>query len=313
MSDFDYGYQDYWESRYTSQRGQTFDWLQDYSSIKEGFSDLFQNKKVRILNIGCGNSELGEKLFEDGFYHTYNIDYCKNVIDFMQERNKNKKGLHYEQKDVLNLEYKKEIFDLIIDKATMDTVLCTDNALLNITKMTKEISRALKTGGVYLVLSYGRPDERLIHLRRDHLAFDIKICKIVKSEKNGKINYDLSIQEEDDEEINENAKEEKRVHYAYVCKKLPEANDKLENFRQVYNEMKEYLAKCEKESSSDNEKRENSDKENKEINIEKKNKIMDENNSNKEKVEIMDIEEETKEEKKNIEFDENSIEQFFDY
>ena len=260
---------------------------------------------------------MGEKLFEDGFYHTYNIDYCKNVIDFMQERNKNKKGLHYEQKDVLNLEYKKEIFDLIIDKATMDTVLCTDNALLNITKMTKEISRALKTGGVYLVLSYGRPDERLIHLRRDHLAFDIKICKIVKSEKNGKINYDLSIQDEDDEEINENAKEEKRVHYAYVCKKLPEANDKLENFRQVYNEMKEYLAKTEKENSCDNsdkkEESEENNKENKEINGKNKNDINMEKNENKEKSEQMDIEEENKEEKKDFEFDENSIEQFFGY
>ena len=235
----------------------------------------------------------------------------------MQERNKNKKGLHYEQKDVLNLEYKKEIFDLIIDKATMDTVLCTDNALLNITKMTKEISRALKTGGVYLILSYGGPHERLIHLKRDHLAFDIKICKIIKTEKNGKINYDLSIQEEDDEEINENVKEEKRVHYAYVCRKLPEANEKLENFKQVYNEMKEYLAKCEKDNSSDNdnnnEKKESSDKENKELNVDKKNETINENSSNKDKVEIMDIEEETKEEKKNIEFDENSIEQFFDY
>ena len=218
----------------------------------------------------------------------------------MTERNKNKKGLHYEQKDVLNLEYKKEIFDLIIDKATMDTVLCTDNALLNITKMTKEISRSLKTGGVYLVLSYGRPDERLIHLKRDHLAFDIKICKVVKSEKNGKINYDMSIQEED-EEINGENKEEKKVHYAYVCKKLPEANDKLENFRQVYNEMKEYLAKCEKENSSDSEKKEekkeNISKENKEIKKEKKHEISNENNNEiKEKEDVMDIEEETKEE-----------------
>ena len=244
----------------------------------------------------------------------------------MQERNKNKKGLHYEQKDILNLEYKKEIFDLIIDKVTMDTILCTDNALLNITKMTKEISRSLKTGGTYLILSYGKPNERLIHLKREHLAFDIKIIKITKSEKNGKINYNMNIIKENEEEINDNnnkEKEEKKVHYAYLCKKLPEANEKLNNFRNIYNEMKEYLNK-EKEEIKEKEENSNDNSDikdeikdeinNKETKKKKKDENNNENNNeNKEKEEAMDIEDDTREEKKNIEIDEESIEQFFSY
>ena len=36
-----------------------------------------------------------------------------------------------------------------------------------IVKMLKEISMVLKTGGYYLIISYGQPENRMIHSERD--------------------------------------------------------------------------------------------------------------------------------------------------
>jgi EEF1A lysine methyltransferase 4 len=68
--------------------------------------------------------------------------------------------------DVRDLQYDDESFDVIIDKSTMDALLCGDQSFLNVAIMTKEVQRVLKTGGVYVVISYGQPENRIAHLVR---------------------------------------------------------------------------------------------------------------------------------------------------
>jgi ubiquinone/menaquinone biosynthesis C-methylase UbiE len=212
-----YGDKNYWEDRYDEQNGTTFDWLEDYESIKPIIDNLNIKKESRILNVGCGNSEFSEKMYDEGFTHNYNIDICQNVIDYMKSRNKDKKGLHYDVMDVCDMAYKDETFDLIVDKSTIDALLCGDHSFMVVAKMLKEISRVLKTGGYYVIISYGQPENRMIHLERDHLAFEIQIFTIKR-------------QEEDEQE---------KIHYVYICKKLPEAKENLNNFDLVYKELEQ--------------------------------------------------------------------------
>ena len=56
-----YGDKNYWEERYEEQSGTTFDWLEDYESIKSIIDNPGIKKESRILNVGCGNSEFSEK------------------------------------------------------------------------------------------------------------------------------------------------------------------------------------------------------------------------------------------------------------
>ena len=84
-----------------------------------------------------------------------------------------------------------------------------------VVKMLKEISWVLKTGSYYIIISYGNPETRMIHLERDHLAFEMQI-------------YTLKRKDDDDQE---------KTHYIYICKKLPEANKNLNNFDFVYKEL----------------------------------------------------------------------------
>lgn len=50
-----YGDVQYWEQRYKKQPGKTFDWLEDYETLKE-LLEKFVLKTDKILMLGCGNS-----------------------------------------------------------------------------------------------------------------------------------------------------------------------------------------------------------------------------------------------------------------
>ena len=88
-----YGDPKYWEERYNEQKDFTFDWLEDYDSLKPIIEEIKIEKTGKILNLGCGNSEFCEKMFDDGYENIYNIDICSNVIEFMKERNKERKKM----------------------------------------------------------------------------------------------------------------------------------------------------------------------------------------------------------------------------
>jgi len=66
--------------------------------------------------------------------------------------------------DARELQYEENFFDLVIDKSTMDALLCGDHSFLNVAIMTKEVQRVLKTASFYMVISYGMPENRVVHL-----------------------------------------------------------------------------------------------------------------------------------------------------
>ena len=61
--------------------------LEDYETLKPIIEEGKCEKNSRILNLGCGNSEFCERMYDDGFHYMTNIDICDNVIKFMTERN----------------------------------------------------------------------------------------------------------------------------------------------------------------------------------------------------------------------------------
>ena len=60
--------------------------------------------------------------------------------------------------DVTDLKYESNLFDLIIDKSTIDALLCGDGAALKVALMLRECQRVLKEGGYYVIISYGKPE-----------------------------------------------------------------------------------------------------------------------------------------------------------
>ena len=258
-----YGDKTYWEDRYKSSENTTFDWLENYSALRDIISSLNIPKETgQILNLGCGNSEFAEDMYIDGYKNIKNIDISHNVIKTMAERNKDKEGMIYEVMDVRDLKYEDNSFDLAVDKSTIDALLCGEDAFINVAKMIKEVQRVLKVGGYYMIVSYGTPEYRMLHLNRKFEKFKIEILKIEKDfvEEDG---YD-------------------KHHYIYLCQKLEGADEISQKY---FDKTMEELIKQQETEEEEEIQEENDKEENKEQTMENKSQsfknvfVQDENDS----------------------------------
>ena len=79
----------------------------------------------------------------------------------------------------------------------------------------------LKTDGIYIAISYGKPESRAVHFDRPHLKFANKQFVL----------YPADCKDEE-------AKEEKS-HFIYVCRKLPGADEACtDNWDKVVSQLK---------------------------------------------------------------------------
>jgi len=125
----------------------------------------------RILHVGCGSSILGEILVTQtsvyrNVQQVVNVDKDAETLRHMQERwqaiAKNSSNQHDDDDDRMIFEcidftcerlqaWDSASFDLVLDKSTLDCLLCTDKAAAG---LLTEVYRVLKPGGVYLLVSF---------------------------------------------------------------------------------------------------------------------------------------------------------------
>jgi ubiquinone/menaquinone biosynthesis C-methylase UbiE len=133
----DYEKKEYWEKRYTElETDQTFEWYFRWETIKPFLLPFLSSTTLNILHVGCGNSELGEGIWKDGFGDVTNIDCCENVIAHMKERLSNvysaksppsSKQCKYLVMDATKMDFEDETFDFILEKGMLDTFVCGDD------------------------------------------------------------------------------------------------------------------------------------------------------------------------------------------
>lgn len=58
---------------------------------------------------------------------------------------------------------------MLFQQATVDAVLCGEGSTANVAKFCSEVSRVLKPTGVFFIVSYGVPDNRLNYLEKVRL------------------------------------------------------------------------------------------------------------------------------------------------
>ena len=134
----DYSSLSFWEKRYTNEHLEVFEWYQTFESLREKIIDYFKPEH-KILNVGCGTSKFAEDLFYEGIKNVINIDFSESAIRLLEE--------HFEEQqivskcmkmDVLDMkEFKDEEFNIVFDKALLDSILCGENALDTVKIMLK--------------------------------------------------------------------------------------------------------------------------------------------------------------------------------
>ena len=187
-----------------NRRPEPFDWYQVYSGFKDIISSSI-SKKDKILNVGCGNSRLSEELYEEGFEDITNIDFSPKVITSIEEKYKTKyPKMVFKVMDVLNMqEIQTGSFNIVFDKATLDSILCGDNSGNNAEKMINEIYRILAPGGKYICITYGDPEHRKKYFETQQWS-NLSVDKIAKPNTNISNNEDIN---------------NKNFHFIYVMKK----------------------------------------------------------------------------------------------
>ncbi|KAI8061153.1 S-adenosyl-L-methionine-dependent methyltransferase [Gongronella butleri] len=171
-----YKTQEYWEERYQQEDvSTTFDWFKTYDDLKPLLNEHIKNKDASILILGCGNSTLGEDMYNDGYKHITNIDYSPTVVENMKQRCAHMPEMQWLEMDIRALTFEKESFDVVIDKGTMDALMCdqgdvwdpSEELIEEVKKEVDEVERVLKVGGVFLYITFGQP-----HFRKPRLARD---------------------------------------------------------------------------------------------------------------------------------------------
>merc|ERR1712137_623588 len=79
------------------------------------------------------------------------------VVKAMQEKYRDKPHMNYRQMDARQMDFNPESFNVVVDKAMLDSILCGEGSTHNAQKMLMEVSKVLKPDGVYVVVSHGHP------------------------------------------------------------------------------------------------------------------------------------------------------------
>jgi 2-polyprenyl-3-methyl-5-hydroxy-6-metoxy-1,4-benzoquinol methylase len=124
-----YGKAEYWEERYTRDP-EPFDWYQRWSGLKDSLLE-FVKPQHQILMLGAGNSRLSEEMYEEGFVHITNIDISTVCVRAMQEKYRDKPGMTYVQMDCRSMDLPDNNFGVVVDKATIDSILCGEGSTHN--------------------------------------------------------------------------------------------------------------------------------------------------------------------------------------
>ena len=200
----DYSSLEFWEKRYSNEHLEIFEWYQTFDSLREKIIDYIK-PEYKILNVGSGTSKFAEDLFYEGIKNVVNIDFSESAIrlledHFLDQRVESKciKMNVLDMKDFQDGE-----FNLVFDKALLDSILCGENALETVKIMLKEIYRVLAEEGYYIIVS--NSDESYRKELFDLNLWEYKYMEIPKLTK-------FIV-------IDEKEKDPKNYHFIYVLKK----------------------------------------------------------------------------------------------
>lgn len=176
----DYGSAAYWDERYSKSPGATFDWYQSYQDLRSFLvPHLSVSPNFEVLIAGCGNSTLAADMVGDGYENITNIDISPVVISQMTQMYSGLSTVDFLEADATDLSIVSEpTFDVVIDKALLDSMLCGEDSFDRVNRLLNEGFRILRPGGKYIVISYGIPSSRLRLLQQQ--VWDVEVQKIPK-------------------------------------------------------------------------------------------------------------------------------------
>jgi len=177
-------YQDpgYWDQRFAEE--DSYEWLAAYDDIKDIVREALDKvgPKAKILQLGCGNSQLAFDLYNEGFEDITNIDISEVVIKKMSSKHPH---LKFIQMDATKIDFGSEMFDFVIEKSTLDALLVdtespwdlTSNGSKTVFGVLNSVKNLLTAGGSFMSITFAQPHFRVPLLAQEGLGWSIKVDK----------------------------------------------------------------------------------------------------------------------------------------
>lgn len=119
-------------------------------------------KDEPMLMLGCGNSTLGEDMIRQGWRGPLiQVDISSRVIETMSHRCHaliQNGDMNFVQDDACELSaFRNGMMQSCLDKGTIDALYCAEE-YDQLGKILKSVGRVLKPGGLFVFLSFSRPE-----------------------------------------------------------------------------------------------------------------------------------------------------------
>lgn len=168
----------YWEDLYANLPDEDLrDWLVPYDSALQKLiaaSPLSAVRDEPVIELGCGNSPLAERLYLDGWLNIIACDISAAAVQaakVRQEATSARVGGHgpqYFVADVKKLSqtFETHVFGGALDKGTLDALCCSEGWDYEAGQYFDSVASVLRPGGVWLCISLTPPSAILPILER---------------------------------------------------------------------------------------------------------------------------------------------------
>ncbi|KNC54204.1 uncharacterized protein AMSG_09994 [Thecamonas trahens ATCC 50062] len=154
-----YAQAEYWEKRYGEDK-EAFEWYGGYEAVARVFLAQVV-PSTRVLDVGCGTSQVLVELAKAGYSHLVGIDAAESAISAAKALAGDLPQMSFQTADASALPFDDGFFGAVLDKGTLDTTLAGPNATARARAMVAEARRVLKDGGIYIVVSMAPETVRL--------------------------------------------------------------------------------------------------------------------------------------------------------
>lgn len=150
-------------------RESDFNYKKESDYLKKTYYSYFkkfvkpENKKIKILEIGCGNGFFLEELFDNGFKNIHGIEPGVRSVSKAKPHIKDKIVVDVLKKNI----FKENFFDIICCFHTMDHIIDMENFM-------KDINSLLKTNGKVFVIVHDTSSLSVKLLGEKSPIFDIE-------------------------------------------------------------------------------------------------------------------------------------------
>ena len=169
----------YWDERFQTE--DNYEWLCGFKDVAQ-YLNTDVPKDASVLILGCGNSPFSAEMADGGYTNITSVDFSSVVVEKMKAKySTTHPALKWVVADVkrLDLRFDRLSFDVVIDKACLDALVCDEGdpwspneaTVFDMENALNSIAGTVRPGGLFISIGFQQPHFRQRYLKRKSCSF----------------------------------------------------------------------------------------------------------------------------------------------